>query len=155
MKGLLLALLWLSPAAVLAAPAQPRIESKSADLRLVGILQADRLAIHISRLEDNVPLKDAAVAMTLRGTRYAALAEADGGYSVRAPDLTLPGSAAVEFEVTAGTLHEVLKGTLELGSGSAGGADSGTARGTYWWVLNFGVCIAFLWLFSRRKKSAD
>lgn len=154
MRALLLALLWLS-AAMAAAPAAPRIESKSGDLRAVGVLQGERLSIHISRLDDNVPLKDAQVAVTVRGTRHAAVAEADGGYSVTAKDLALPGAAAVEFEVTAGTVHEVLKGTLEVEAGSAAEGDSGSARGTYWWVLNFGVCIAFLWLFSRRKKSAD
>ena len=34
-------------------------------------------------------------------------------------------------------------------------ADSGGARQWGWWILNFAVCGAFLWLFSRRKKSED
>jgi hypothetical protein len=32
--------------------------------------------------------------------------------------------------------------------------DKNTARQLWWWVLNFGVCIGFLYLISRRRKRA-
>ena len=92
--------------------------------------------------------------VVLRGTTYPTTAETDGSYTLQAKDLALPGSAAVEFQVTQAGLRESLKGTLESGSAAPGQPD-GNARQLWWWVLNFGVCLGFLWLFSRRRKRAS
>jgi hypothetical protein len=89
----------------------------------------------------------------LRGTAHAATAEADGSYSVQTEDLRLPGTAAVQFEVTRGTEREVLAGTLEVGARPGESNDKGSTRQLGWWVLNFAVCIGFLWLWSRRKSA--
>jgi hypothetical protein len=131
----------------------PRVEARSADLLAVGTVHEARMTIHLSRLVDNAPVRDAALTVVLRGTTHSAIAEADGSYSVQTEDLRLPGAAAVEFEVTRGADRELLNGTLETGARSGEADDKGTTRQLGWWVLNFAVCIGFLWLWSRRKSA--
>ena len=145
-------------------PAPPqRIEARSADLLAVALVRGDRMVIHLSRLIDNAPVRDAAVTVLLRGTAHPATAEADGSFTLETKDLALPGAAAVEFQVVpagvsqAGASRagagETLQGTLQVATAAAP-QDKNTARQLWWWVLNFGVCIGFLYLISRRRKRA-
>jgi hypothetical protein len=148
-----LALGWQITAAADPPPGIARIEARSSDLLAVGTVQGDRMTIHVSRILDNAPVRDAAVALTLRGSTHPATAMSDGGYSVRTPDLNLPGTASVLIAVTTGPTHEELKGTLEIGDGAAKPEDRNSARQLGWWVLNFAVCIGFLMLWRRRKST--
>jgi hypothetical protein len=142
-------------AAAPGAVAPPRVEARSDDLMAVGVVRQDRMVIHLSRLADNSPVRDAAMTVVLRGAAHPATAETDGSYTLQTQDLALPGAAAVEFQVSQGALHESLKGSLEI-AGAAGQSDAkSNARQLWWWVLNFSVCIGFLWLFSRRRKRAE
>jgi hypothetical protein len=155
--ALVMAFVMVTAAAAADAPvggsASPRVEARSSGLLAVGVVRDDKMSIHISRLLDNVPVRDAAVTVVLRGTAHAATAETDGSYSLQAKDLTLPGAATVEFQVSQGTERESLKGTLAIAA--AGGAeDRNNARQLWWWVLNFAVCFGILWLISRRRKAA-
>ncbi len=154
----LLSSAWLLAPPVGAAPAaEPppsRVEARSSDLLIVGVVHDDKMSIHLSRLIDNAAVRDATVAVLLRGTAHPALAESDGGYSLQSPDLALPGAAAVEFQVIQGDVHETLKGKLEGGSAASPEDEKNTARQLWWWVLNFAVCIGFLLLISRRRKAA-
>jgi hypothetical protein len=131
-----------------------RIEARSADLLAVGIVRSDRMSIHLSRLLDNAPVRDAVLSVTLRGTVHPTVAEADGSYTLRTPDLDIPGSAAVVFQVTEGATHEDLSGTLSLADSAPKPEDKNSARQLWWWVLNFAVCIGFLKLWSQRRKNA-
>jgi hypothetical protein len=138
-----------------AAPlASPRVEARSADLVAVGLVHGDRMIIRLSRVIDNAPVADAALTVVLRGVAHPATAETDGSYTLQTPDLTLPGAAAVEFQVTQAAARQGLKGTLQVAAGADQPEDKNTARQLWWWVLNFAVCIGFLWLFSRRRKAA-
>jgi hypothetical protein len=152
---LALALGLAAPAIAAAAgePAPARIEARSGDLLAVGLVRADRLTIHLSRLIDNAPVHDAAVTVVLRGESHPATAEADGSYILQIPQLALPGAAAVEIDVARAGAHETLKGTLEVAAAADRPEDKNSARQLWWWVLNFAVCIGFLWLVSRRRKS--
>jgi hypothetical protein len=141
---------WAAQAPDAAPPA--RVEARSADLLAVGLVQGDRMTIHLSRLLDNAPLRDAAVTVVLRGVVHPTVAEADGSFTLTARELTLPGAAAVQFQVAQAQLHENLEGVLHAASVPAAPDEKGNARQMWWWVLNFGVCIGFLVLFSRRKK---
>jgi len=137
-------------------PAPARIEARSADLLAVGVVQDDRMSIHLSRLLDNAPVRDVAVTVLLRGVAHPTTAEADGGFTLQTPDLRLPGTAGVEIQVAAGgAAHETLKGALQVAAGAGQADDKNSARQLWWWVLNFAVCIGFLWLISRRRKSAQ
>jgi hypothetical protein len=131
-----------------------RVEARSPDLLAVGTVQGDRMAVHLSRILDNAPVGNAGLAVMLRGTTHPAVAEADGSYSIQTPDLQLPGPASIEFLVTVGDKREELKGTLAA-AGAEPSGDKNSSRQLGWWVLNFAVCIGFLWLWSRRKPSAD
>jgi hypothetical protein len=144
-------------AATSAAAALPRVEARSDDLLAVAVVRDDKMIIHLSRLLDNAPVRDATMTVVLRGAAHATIAEADGSYTLETKDLALPGAAAVEFQINQGAVHENLKGTLEIAAAGSRAADdkSSNARQLWWWVLNFAVCIGFLWLFSRRRKSAQ
>jgi hypothetical protein len=132
-----------------------RIEARSTDLLAVGLVQDDRLSIHLSRLLDNAPVRDVAVTVVLRGVAHPATAEADGSFTIQTPDLKLPGKAAVEIQIAEAAARETLKGTLQGAEGAGAPEDKNSARQLWWWVLNFAVCIGFLWLISRRRKSAQ
>jgi hypothetical protein len=148
----------LIAAAAAAAAAEPataqRVEARSADLLAVGVVRADRMTIHLSRLLDNAPVRDAVVTVVLRGVAHPTLAETDGSYTLRAADLTVPGDVAVEFRVEQAAGPQSLKGMLQIESGAGQAEDKNSARQLWWWVLNFAVCIGFLWLLSRRRKDS-
>jgi hypothetical protein len=130
-----------------------RVEARSNDLLAVGVVHDDKMSIHISRLADNAPVRDAAVTVVLRGMVHPTTAESDGSYSLQTKDLALPGAAAVDFKVGQGAATESLKGTLDIGAVSGQSDDRNNSRQLWWWVLNFAVCGAAVWLFSRRRKA--
>jgi hypothetical protein len=143
---------WAADATV-GATAYPRVEVRSADLWAVGVVHDDRMSIHLSRLIDNAPVRDAAITVVLRGTAHSTTAESDGSYSLQTKDLTLPGAAAVDFQVSQGAARESLKGTLDVVRAAGQPNDKNSARQLWWWVLNFAVCFGVLWLISRRRKA--
>ena len=133
--------------------AAQRVEARSADLLAVGLVRGDRMSIHLSRVIDNAPLRDAAVTVVLRGAAHPATAETDGSFTLQTPELGIPGAAAVEFQVAQAGGRQSLKGTLQIAGAGGQSEDKNSARQLWWWVLNFAVCIGFLWLVSRRRKS--
>ena len=136
------------------SPAAPRVEARSADLLIVGVAHGDRMTLHLSRLLDNAPVRDAAVTVVLRGAAHPAVAETDGSYTLQTKDLTLPGAAAIEFQVVRAAAQQSLKGTLQVAAPAGQSEGKNSARQLWWWVLNFAVCFGFLWLYSRRRKAA-
>jgi hypothetical protein len=140
-----------APAGAVAA----RIEARSDTTLAVALVNGDRMTIHLSRVLDNAPIRDAVLTVLLRGVVHPTVAEADGSYSLESVDLRLPGTAAVEFHLVQGTLHEDLKGALQVSAGADDKpVEQNSARQLGWWVLNFAVCIGFLMLWSRRRKNA-
>jgi hypothetical protein len=133
----------------------PRIEARSSDLIVVGLLQADTMTIHVSRVLDNAPVRDAQLDVAFRGATYPTVAQVDGGYTFQARELALPGTVAMEFHIVAGGSDEKLSGTLQVAPASGKTGEGSSARQYYWWVLNFAVCGAFLVLWARRKKRAE
>jgi hypothetical protein len=146
-------LMALAPAWAADQPPLPRVEARSSDLMAVGVVHDDRMSIHVSRIADNAPVRDAVISVVLRGTAHPATAETDGSYSLQTPDLRLPGAAAVAFQISQGSSSESLKGTLEVGAAAGAAGDPNANRQLWWWVLNFAVCGAAFWLFSRRKAA--
>jgi hypothetical protein len=113
------------------------------------------MTIRLSRLIDNAPVRDAAVTVTLRGVAHPTTAEADGSFTLQTKDLAIPGAAAVEFQVAQAAGHETLQGTVQVAGRAGASEGANSARQLWWWVLNFAVCIGFLWLYSRRRKAAQ
>jgi hypothetical protein len=136
------------------AAAISRVEARSHDLLAVGVVHDDKMIIHLSRLADNAPVRDAVVSVVLRGSVHPTTAETDGSYTLQSKDLALPGAAAVDFQIGDGAAKESLKGTLDIGSQPGVLDDKNSSRQLWWWVLNFAVCGAAVWLFSRRRKAA-
>jgi hypothetical protein len=136
-------------------PAAARVEARSEDLLAVGIAHGDRMSIHVTQTNDNAPVQGAVLTVRLRGVVHPTIAEADGSYTLKTPDLGLPGPASLELQVTQGDMHHELTGTLLVAAGEAVAEEkkNGT-RQLWWWVLNFSVCIGFLMLISRRRKAA-
>jgi hypothetical protein len=147
------ALLAAVPGRAADEPAATRVEARSESLLAVGIVRADRMSIHVTRVVDNAPVSDAGLTVLLRGVAHPTVAEADGSYTLQTRDLILPGPASLEFQVAQGTTRHDLKGTL-LVAGGTKPDDKNGARQLWWWVLNFAVCIGFLLLISRRRKTS-
>ncbi len=133
--------------------APQRVEARSADLLAVGLVRGDRMSIHLSRVIDNAPVRDAAVIVVLRGAAHPTTAETDGSFTLQTPELAIPGAASVEFQVAQAGGRQSLQGTLQIAGAGTRPDDKNSARQLWWWVLNFAVCIGFLWLVSRRRKS--
>jgi hypothetical protein len=140
-----------------AADAQPaaRIEARSTTYLLVGLVHGETMSVHLSRLLDNSPVPDAQVSMLLRGREYPATAQLDGGYTVSAKELALPGSALVEFRIAQSAAQETMRATLQAPEGSSKDDDKSGIRQYAWWILNFGICIGALMLYSRRSKNSE
>jgi hypothetical protein len=148
-----MALTAYAPAWAADQPALPRVEARSSDLLAVGVVLDDRMSIHVSRIADNAPVRDAVISVVLRGTAHPATAETDGSYSLQTPDLKLAGAAAVDFKISQGSSSESLKSTLVVAAAAGAADDRNANRQLWWWVLNFAVCGAAVWLFSRRKAA--
>lgn len=133
----------------------PRIEARSASYLLVGLVHGDSMNLHVSRLLDNTPVRDAQVTVVLRGRTYPATAQVDGGYAVSAQDLTLPGAAAVEFQIAQGNVRESVHAELQASMRTTKEDGQSGIRQYAWWILNFGVCIGALVLYSRRSKKSE
>jgi len=155
----LVASLWLCWAAGGAAaadtPTGPRIEARSASFLLVGVVHGESMSVHVSRLLDNSPVRDAQVTLLLRGREYPATAQVDGGYTIGAKDLALPGSAAIEFRIAQAGAQESVQATLQTAESGGKEDEKSGIRQYAWWVLNFGICIGALVLYSRRSKSSE
>jgi len=137
------------------APAIARIEARSADFLAVALVRGDRMTLHLSRMLDNAPVRDATVTVALRGTVYPMVAEADGSFGLQTSQLTLPGAAAVEIHVGQNGAVEALKGSLQVADTASSSQDKNSVRQMGWWVLNFAVCGGFLWLYARRRRKAE
>jgi hypothetical protein len=144
-----------APAAETTPIAPARIELRSADFLLVGLVHGDTMTLRITRSLDNAPVHDAQVTAYLRGTPHPATAQVDGSYAFTSPDVALPGTAAIEFEIKQGDADQRLRGTLATPDGANDGAETNGIRQYAWWVLNFSVCIAAYVLFTRRRKTED
>jgi hypothetical protein len=146
-----MALASLAPVWAAGTPALPRVEARSSDLVAVGVVHDDKMSIHVSRIADNAPVRDAVISVVVRGTAHPTTAETDGSYTLQTPDLKLPGAAAIDFQIGQGSTSQSLKGTLDVAAAAA--EDRNANRQLWWWVLNFSVCGAAFWLFSRRKAA--
>jgi hypothetical protein len=135
-----------------AAPA--RVEARSKSYLIVGVVQGDKMNLHLSRLLDNSPVSDATIEVALRALKLAAVAQVDGSYQVGSPELAAAGPAVVAFTVSLHGEVEKMSGELQVPEARKSLADNGQARQMLWWVLNFAVCIGFLVLYSRRSKAA-
>jgi hypothetical protein len=150
---------WIAAcAAACAAAAEvqtPRIELRSPEYLLVGLLHGDSMSVRLTNAFDNAPVHDAALTAYLRGENYPLSAQVDGSYLMVAKDLALPGSASIEFEIKRGAELARLRGRLQTPDAAPKNAEQNNVRQYAWWVLNFAVCITAYVLFTRRRKTDE
>jgi hypothetical protein len=70
------------PPVAAAAGSLPRLATKSEAYELVAIRDGERLIIYLDRFEDNSPVEDATIAVTIEGESVAAEPAAGGTYAV-------------------------------------------------------------------------
>lgn len=91
-----------------------RLELKSPDVELLGILHDGKLTLYADRYASNEPIRNAKIELESNGRRVLAQAEKDGSYTVSADWLKQPGKHEVVVSVEADGLEDLLIGSLEV-----------------------------------------
>lgn len=145
--------------AVTATAVPLRVEAASELFELVGVLDGDKLVIHLDRYASNEPVLGAKISVEGGPLKAAAAVERDGIYTVAAAGLATPGTHPLVFTVQAGEANDLLTGDLVVASAPAVAAHADgldwhslrtPALGTLAAVLLLGAGFA-IW---RRRKSA-
>lgn len=94
-----------------------RVEAASELFELVGVLDGDKLVIHLDRFTSNEPVTGAKISVEGGPLKAAtAAAESDGVYTVAAAELAAPGTHPLVFTVQAGEESDLLTGDLVVAS---------------------------------------
>lgn len=99
-------------AAAIVAPSG-RLEAQNSNVELVAAASNDDLTIWIDRWASGEPIENAAVSVTIDGTRVIAR-PADGVYTLSAPPLAIAGDHKLGFIVSQGGQIDRLAGTLSV-----------------------------------------
>jgi len=137
-----------------AAPATSagRLELKSPDVELLGILNDGKLTLYADRYATNEPITNAKIELESKGRKLQMLATKDGNYTAAADWLKQPGTHEIVVSVEANGLQDLLIGTLLVP------ALKPEAQGRSW--LDYGkwaaggiaVLIVLLVLFKRIRR---
>lgn len=104
-----------APAAIAATTASgARLELKSPDVELLGILRDGKLTLYVDRYASNEPIRNARIELESNGRKVQAQAEKDGSYTAAADWLRQPGKHEVVASVEADGLEDLLIGALEV-----------------------------------------
>jgi hypothetical protein len=115
------------PPAAAGSPASPRVAAASEKYQFVGIVEGEVLVIYLDRTEDNAPVTNAAIEVSLDGAPFKAEPqEKTGTYEVTAPVLRKVGSHEVLVTLSEGGVHDLLVGTLVIPAPPAGAGDGRT-----------------------------
>lgn len=121
-----------SKAPPVAASAQPlRVEAVSELFELVGLLEGDKLIIHLDRFATNEPVTGATISVEGGPLKATAAVEREGVYTVPAAGLAAPGSHPLVFTVQAGQTSDLLTGDLVV-AGASATAESSSDHGPGW-----------------------
>lgn len=91
-----------------------RLELKSQDIEILGMLHDGELTLYADRYATNEPLHNATIELESNGQKVQARTNKDGTYTVAANWLTQPGKHDVVVSIEAGDLHDLLIGTLDI-----------------------------------------
>ena len=108
-----------TPAPVASNASTLRVEAASELFELVGVLDGDKLVIHLDRFASNEPVTGAKITVEGGPLRATAAAERDGIYSAPAAALAAPGTHPLVFTVQAGEASDLLTGDLVVVSPAA------------------------------------
>lgn len=119
-------------ATLVAATAQPlRVEAVSELFELVGLLEGDKLLIHLDRFASNEPVTGATISVEGGPLKATAAVERDGVYTVAAAGLAAPGAHPLVFTVQAGQASDLLTGDLVV-AGALATALTSSEDGAPW-----------------------
>lgn len=91
-----------------------RLELKSPDVELLGMLHDGKLTLYVDRYASNEPIRNARIELESNGRKVQAQAEKDGSYTAAADWLRQPGKHEVVASVEADGLEDLLIGALEV-----------------------------------------
>jgi len=113
----------MSAAAASGEPGLPRLIASSEIYELVAVLGDKRLTIYLDRFEDNAPVTDANITVTVNDEQVVAEPSDEGTYHISSKTFAGGGLVELVFDVRAKDGDDLLIGKLTL-AGSAPGARS-------------------------------
>jgi membrane fusion protein, heavy metal efflux system len=102
----------------------PRLVAGSESYELVAVLESPRLIIYLDRFEDNSPVTDAKITVTINEEPVVAEATGNGTYSVTSKLFERGGLFELVFDIKAPKDDDLLIGKLSLPSAGSAGAPS-------------------------------
>jgi hypothetical protein len=115
----------LAPSAIAPnAPSHPRLATSSETYELVAILEGERLTIYLDRFEDNAPVTDATITVTIDDEPIVADSAPDGTYVVASKRFGGRGLVEVVFDIRRPGADDLLIGKMSLGSATSTGDQS-------------------------------
>ncbi len=112
------------------APRSPRLAIRSESYELVAVLEGERLAIYLDRFEDNSPVTDAHLTVTVDEELVVAQSSGDGTYTIVSKRFSGRGIVELVFDIKAKDADDLLIGKLTL-AGFAPGEDFSNALPWY------------------------
>jgi membrane fusion protein, heavy metal efflux system len=104
------------------AASLPRLSASSELYELVGVLDGLRLTIYLDRFEDNVPVTDANIGVTINDKTEVAESSPDGTYTLVSGQFGAGGLFEFIFDIHAPEGDDLLIGKLSLAPVTASGA---------------------------------
>jgi membrane fusion protein, heavy metal efflux system len=102
-------------------PASPRVVAASEQYQFVGIVEGEVLVIYLDRTEDNSPVTEATIEVSVDGNAYKAEPQPKTAtYELTAPVLRKPGSYEVLISLADGKTQDLLVGTLIIPASQRG-----------------------------------
>lgn len=120
----------MQPAAASGARRVPRLVTSSETYELVAVLEGERLTIHLDRFEDNAPVTDANITVTVNDESVIAQASSEGTYRISSKRFAGRGLVELVFDIKAKDGDDLLIGKFTL-AGSAQDARSPEALPWY------------------------
>src|SRR5262245_11421911 len=117
----------------------PRLVTKSEAYELVAILERERLTIYLDRFEDNAPVTDATIKVSINGETVAAEATPEGSYVLASQLLGGRGSAELVFDIMAPEGDDLLIGNLLLANGGGAAALAQSRYQQVWAAVRHGA----------------
>ncbi len=111
-----------TPAPVASNAQALRVEAASELFELVGVLDGDKLVMHLDRFASNEPVTGAKITVEGGPLNATAAVERDGIYTAPAAGLAAPGTHPLVFTVQAGEASDLLTGDLVVASPAAAAA---------------------------------
>lgn len=129
-----------------------RLELKSPDVELLGILSDGKLTVYADRYASNEPILNAKIELESNGRKLQLMATKDGAYAAAADWLKQPGKHEIVVSVEAVGLQDLLIGTLQVpGLKPTVQARSWLDYGK-WAAGGIAVVIVLLVLFKRMRR---